>query len=89
MHWNLPWTSLGLPAGAASKPEYAYGMNSQLEPHRSKPPIVRRAVAGLVVVVVAALAIHIVIGLVLTVFWIVVAVAAVAAILWALKTIVW
>jgi hypothetical protein len=37
--------------------------------------------------VVAALAIHVVIGLVMTVFWIVVAVAAVAAVLWALNTI--
>jgi hypothetical protein len=48
---------------------------------------VRRAAAGLVLIVVAALAIHIVIGLVMTVFWIIVAVAAVAAVLWALNTI--
>jgi hypothetical protein len=39
-----------------------------------------------VVIAVAALAIHIVIGLVVTVFWIVLAVAAVVAVLWALNT---
>jgi hypothetical protein len=61
-------------------------MQNELQAHRSRPPIVRRAAAGLVLIVVAALAIHIVIGLVMTVFWIVVAVAAVAAVLWALNT---
>jgi hypothetical protein len=39
-----------------------------------------------VIIAVAALAIHIVIGLVVTVFWIALAVAAVVAILWALNT---
>jgi hypothetical protein len=62
-------------------------MQHELEAQRSRPPIVRRAFAGLILVVVAALAIHIVIGLVMTVFWIIVAVAAVAAVLWALNTI--
>jgi hypothetical protein len=33
--------------------------------------------------------IHVVIGLVLAVFWVFVALAAVVAVLWALKTLVW
>lgn len=43
----------------------------------------------MVLVAVAALAIHIVIGLVVTVFWIALVVAAVMAVAWALKTLVW
>lgn len=62
-------------------------MSSQLEPTRAKPPILRRAVAGLVLVAAAALAIHIVIGLVMTVFWIVAVVAVIAAVLWALNAV--
>lgn len=54
---------------------------------QSHPSILRRAAAGLVLVAVAALAIHFVIGLIMTVFWIVVVIAAVAAVLWALRNI--
>ena len=61
-------------------------MRTDIEGSRSKPPILKRGVAALVVIAVAALAIHIVIGLVVTVFWIVLAVAAVVAVLWALNT---
>jgi hypothetical protein len=64
-------------------------MANQLEPTRSRPPILRKAVAGLVVVAIAALAIHVIIGLVLAVFWVAVVVAAIVAVLWALKTLVW
>lgn len=64
-------------------------MPSQIEPARTKTPIVRRAAAGLVLVVAAALAIKLVIGLVTAVFWTVVVVAVVAAVLWAIKTLVW
>ncbi|MGH2894035.1 MAG: hypothetical protein ACRDPM_12330 [Solirubrobacteraceae bacterium] len=62
-------------------------MSYQVEPSRSRPPILRRIGAGLILVVAAALAIHFVIGLIMTVFWIVVVVAAVVAVLWALKSI--
>jgi hypothetical protein len=55
------------------------------QPHRT--PILRRAGAGLILIAVAALAVHLVIGLVMTVFWLIVAVAAVAAVIWALRTI--
>ncbi len=62
-------------------------MNYQVEPSRSRHPVVKRVGAGLVLIVVAALAIHFVIGLIMTVFWLIVAVAAVVAVIWALKTI--
>jgi hypothetical protein len=64
-------------------------MAQDLEQHRSRPPILRKAVAGVVLIAVAALAIHIVVGLVVAVFWVAVVIAAVVAVLWALKTIVW
>jgi len=64
-------------------------MAKDLEPSRSRPPILRKAAAGLVLIAIAALAIHIVVGLVVAVFWVAVVVAAVVAVLWALKTIVW
>ena len=62
-------------------------MNYQVEPSRSRPPVLRRIGAGLILIVAAALAIHLVIGLIMTVFWVVVVVAAVVAVVWALKTI--
>ncbi len=62
-------------------------MRTQLEARPPRTPIVKRAAAGLVLIVVAALAIHFVIGLVMAVFWIVVAVAAVVAVIWAVNTI--
>jgi hypothetical protein len=64
-------------------------MRSDMEPTRSRPPILRKAVAGLVLVAVSVLVIHLVVGLVVAVFWIAVVVAAIVAVLWALKTIVW
>ncbi|HEY2316827.1 MAG TPA: hypothetical protein VGH67_00890 [Solirubrobacteraceae bacterium] len=64
-------------------------MNSDLERTRSRPPILRKAVATLVLVAAVALVIHLVVGLVVAVFWIAVVVAAVVAVLWALKTLVW
>jgi hypothetical protein len=51
--------------------------------------VLRRMTAGLVLLAVAALAIHLVIGLVLAVFWVAVVLVAAVAVLWALKTIVW
>ncbi|MGI8559115.1 MAG: hypothetical protein ACR2ND_12570 [Solirubrobacteraceae bacterium] len=62
-------------------------MQTNLEARPARTPIVKRAAAGLILVAVAALAIHFVIGLIMTVFWLVVAVAAVVAVIWALKTI--
>jgi hypothetical protein len=64
-------------------------MRSDVEASRSRPPVLRRMGAGLIVLAGAALIIHFVIGLVVTVFWITVVLAAAVAVLWALKTIVW
>jgi hypothetical protein len=49
----------------------------------------RKAAAGLVLLVVAALALKIIIGFVTAIFWTVVVIAAVLAVLWAVKTLVW
>ncbi len=62
-------------------------MARELEPTRTRSPILKRAVAGLVLIAIAAFAIHIVIGLVVTVFWIVAVVAVIAAAIWALNTV--
>jgi hypothetical protein len=62
-------------------------MDSQIEASRSKPPVLKRAVAGLVLVVAAALIIKLAIGFVMAIFWTVVVIAAIIAVLWALKTI--
>lgn len=64
-------------------------MESQIEPTRARTPVVRKAFAGVVLVLAAALAIKIIIGFVMAIFWTVVVVAAVVAVLWAVKTLVW
>jgi hypothetical protein len=64
-------------------------MARDLEPTRSGTPIVKKAAAGLVLIVVAALAIHVIIGVAVAIFWVAVVIAAIVAVLWALKTIVW
>ncbi len=61
-------------------------MARQIEASRSRPPILKKAVAGLVLVAVAALAIHLVIGIIFTVFVIVAIVAVIGAVLWAANT---
>ena len=62
-------------------------MRNEIAAPRARHPVVRRAFAGLVLVVAAALVLKVVIGFVIAIFWTVVAVAAVIAVLWALKTI--
>jgi UPF0716 family protein affecting phage T7 exclusion len=64
-------------------------MDTQVEAHRSRTPVVRKAVAGLVLVVAAVLAIKLVIGFVTWLFGTIVIIAVVAAVLWAIKTLVW
>ena len=64
-------------------------MDSNIEDHRGRPPVVRKAAAGLVLIIVAALAVKILIGFVMAIFWTVVVIAAVLAVLWAVKTLVW
>lgn len=60
---------------------------NQIEQSRSRPPVVRRVAAGLVLVAIGALVIHFAIGLIITIFWIVAIVAVIAAAIWALNTI--
>src|SRR5438477_32858 len=55
-------------------------MQTEIEGHRARPPVLKRALAGLVLIVAAALAIKLVVGLIMTVFWIIVAVAVVVAV---------
>lgn len=64
-------------------------MDSQIEASRSRTPVVRKAAAGLVLIVVAALLVKVLIGFVIWAFWTVVVIAAVLAVLWAVKTLVW
>jgi hypothetical protein len=64
-------------------------MQTEIEGHRARPPILRRAVAGLVLIVAAVLAVHFIVGLIMTVFWVIVAAAVVIAVLWAIKTLAW
>ncbi len=58
--------------------------NSNIERSRpNKPSLTRRGIAALVIAVAALLVFHFIAGLVMTVFWIVVVVAAIGAIGWA------
>lgn len=64
-------------------------MRTEIEAQPSHTPVLRKALAGVVVILVAALAVKIAIGFVMAIFWTIVAVAAVVAVLWALKTLIW
>jgi hypothetical protein len=64
-------------------------MNTQIEPTRSRPPVLRRAAAGLVLILAAVIAIKLVVGFVAAAFWTIVTVAVVVAVLWAIKQLVW
>ena len=68
---------------------YASYMRTELEARPSHTPVLRRALAGVVLIVVAALVVKLVIGFVMAIFWTIVIVAAVLAVLWALKTLIW
>ena len=56
---------------------------------RHHTPVLRRALAGVVLFVAVALVLKLVIGFVIAIFWTVVAIALAIAILWALKTLFW
>jgi uncharacterized membrane protein YccC len=60
-------------------------MARQIESSRSRPPVLRRAVAALVLVAIGVLVFHFVVSLVITVFWIVAVIAVIVAVLWAVK----
>jgi hypothetical protein len=75
--------------GAACGSRYAFAMNTDLEPSRSHTPVLKKAAAGIVLIVATALILKLAIGFVIAIFWTVVVVAVIIAILWALKTLVW
>jgi hypothetical protein len=64
-------------------------MSSDLEPTRSHTPVLKKAAAGIVLVVIAALVLKALIGFVIAIFWVAVVVAVIGAVLWALKTLIW
>lgn len=64
-------------------------MSTNLEKRPRHTPVLRKAGAGLVLVIAAAIILKLAIGFVIAIFWTVVVVALVVAVLWALKTIVW
>jgi len=64
-------------------------MDTQIEGRPARTPILRKAGAGVVLIIAVALAIKILIGFVMAIFWTVVAVAIVVGIVWALKTLIW
>jgi hypothetical protein len=64
-------------------------MSTELEGRTRHTPVLRKAGAGLVLIVAAAIVLKLVIGFVIAIFWTVVVIAVVAAVLWALKTLVW
>ena len=64
-------------------------MDTQVEAHRARTPVVRKVGAGLVLIIAAALAIKLALGIVVWLFWTVVTVAVVVAIIWAIKTLIW
>lgn len=68
---------------------YASGMKSEVEAQPHHTPVLRKAAAGVVLIVAAALAISLVVAFVKAIFVTVLTVAVVIAILWALKTIFW
>jgi hypothetical protein len=64
-------------------------MRNEIEGRPEQTPVLRKAAAGLVLVVVAALAIWVVVGVIKAIFWTAVVAVVVVAVLWAVKTLVW
>jgi hypothetical protein len=68
-------------------------MDSEVEARSTRHPAVRSALrkvlAGVVMVVAIAIGVHIVLGLITTIFWVIVGAAVLVGVLWALKTLLW
>jgi uncharacterized membrane protein YgaE (UPF0421/DUF939 family) len=64
-------------------------MHTELEARSDRSPILRKALAGLVLVGAVAIGIFVLIGIVKAIFWTVVTIVVVLAVLWALKTLLW
>ncbi len=63
--------------------------SSELEAQKSRSPILKKAIAGVVLVGAVAIGVYVIIGVIKAIFWTVIAIAVVLAVLWALKTLVW
>jgi len=75
-------------AVAATPERYDAAVASrQIESRPERTPVLRKAAAGLVLLAVAALVIHVAVHLIFAVFWVLVGLVAVVAVLWALNTI--
>jgi hypothetical protein len=55
----------------------------------ARPSLLRRALAFLVLMVAIWIGLHLLIGLVMSIVWIVIGAAVIAAVFWALKTLIW
>ena len=64
-------------------------MDTEFENRPARPSILKRVLAGLVLILAVVVAFKLLIGMVMAVFWLILTVAVVVAILWALKTIFW
>jgi hypothetical protein len=64
-------------------------MKTELQAHPSRPPILRRAAAGVVLILAGALAISLVVAFVKAIFVTVLVIVGVIGVLWALKTLLW
>jgi hypothetical protein len=64
-------------------------MSTEIEGQKRHVPVLRKAAAGIVLVVAVAIVLKLALGFVIWIFELVVVVAVVAGILWALKTLVW
>jgi hypothetical protein len=64
-------------------------MRTELEAPGSRTPILRRVLASVVLIGVAALVVTTLVHVVMAVFWTLVGVVAIVAVLWALKTLFW
>jgi hypothetical protein len=63
--------------------------SNELEAQAHHTPVLRKAGAAVVLVIAGVIAVKIVIGMVMAVFWTLVVIAAVVGVIWALKTLVW
>jgi uncharacterized membrane protein len=59
----------------------------QIENRPERTPVLRKAAAGLVLLAVAALVIHVALHLIFAVFWVCVGLVAVVGVLWALNAV--
>lgn len=83
---GAPTLGCGKSAHTGRFARYASRMPSQhIENRKERTPVLRKAVAGVVLIAVAALVITTIVHFVLAILWVVVGIVAVGAVLWALN----